>query len=159
MASGSGRSSGPIALSVGSNTVTIVVTGATGTTTKTYKLTVTRAASSNADLYSLLINNGNLTPAFSAGTVSYTDTVVNAATSAKVTPTASDPHSTVTVNGTAVASGSLSGAIHLNVGNNTITIVVTTPGGTMTKTYTITVTRPAASANSFDRRDQRNRAN
>ena len=46
----SGNASGAIALVVGANTITTVVTAQDGTTTKTYTVTVTRAASSNADL-------------------------------------------------------------------------------------------------------------
>jgi LEA14-like dessication related protein len=40
----SGSSSSAIALSVGSNVITTVVTAQNGTTTKTYTITVTRAA-------------------------------------------------------------------------------------------------------------------
>jgi hypothetical protein len=46
----------------------------------------------------------------------------------------------VTVNGTPVTSGSASGAINLNVGPNTITVVVTAQDAS-TKTYTVVVTR------------------
>jgi small neutral amino acid transporter SnatA (MarC family) len=47
------------------------------------------------------------------------------------------------VNGTIVTSGSASGAIPLNVGPNTITVLVTAQDGTTTQSYTITVTRAA----------------
>lgn len=62
----SGSASGPIALNVGSNTITTVVTAQDGTTTKTYTLTVTRAAagipalvatSALADFGAVCINN------------------------------------------------------------------------------------------------------
>jgi hypothetical protein len=62
-----------------------------------------------------------------------------------VTPTVNQANATVTVNGTAVATGVASGNINLNVGANTITTVVTAQDGTTTKTYTTTVTRAAAS--------------
>ncbi len=58
-----------------------------------------------------------------------------------VTPTVADATSTVTVNGTTVASGAASQAITLSVGNNTINVVVTAQDSTTTKIYTITVTR------------------
>jgi len=59
-----------------------------------------------------------------------------------VTPTAGESHATVKVNGAAVAGGSTSGAISLNVGANNILVVVTAQSGA-TKTYTITATRAA----------------
>ena len=101
--------------------------------------------STNADLSSLTVSQGTLTPVFAAGTTSYTDSVANIITSMTVTPTVADATSTVTVNGTTVASGSASQAIDLNVGNNTITVVVTAQDGTTTKTYTITVNRAGSS--------------
>jgi uncharacterized protein with beta-barrel porin domain len=52
-----------------------------------------------------------------------------------------DSNASVTVNGTAVSSGSASGAITLNVGSNIITTVVTAQDGTTTQTYTTVVTR------------------
>ena len=59
--------------------------------------------------------------------------------SVTVTPTVNHSGATVTVNG-----GSASVAQSLNVGSNTITIIVTAEAGN-TKTYTVTVTRAAAS--------------
>ncbi|WP_248928881.1 cadherin-like beta sandwich domain-containing protein [Paenibacillus hamazuiensis] len=147
----SGEPSGAIHLNVGNNTITIVVTAQNGTT-KTYKVTVTRAAeeggntgpelSSNADLNGLTLSSGELSPSYASGTTAYTATVPNSVTSFTVTASVYDSKSTMTVNGNVVASGEPSGAIHLNVGNNTITIVVTAQNGT-TKTYTVTVTRAA----------------
>jgi hypothetical protein len=57
-----------------------------------------------------------------------------------VTPTASDPGASITVNGSAVTSGQASGAISLLVGSNTITTVVTAVD-TTTKTYIVIITR------------------
>ncbi|WP_018614670.1 cadherin-like beta sandwich domain-containing protein [Segetibacter koreensis] len=141
----SGNASGAIALNVGSNTITTAVTAGDGTTTKTYTITVIRAASSNANLSNLSISSGTLAPVFTSGTTSYTASVANSVTSLTITPTVSDATATVTVNGVAVTSGNASGAIALNVGSNTITTAVTAGDGTTTKTYTITVTRAASS--------------
>jgi hypothetical protein len=49
----SGSPSSPIALAVGSNVITTVVTAQDGTTTKTYTVTVTRAASNVTTLSNL----------------------------------------------------------------------------------------------------------
>jgi len=146
----SGTASAPIALNVGPNTITTVVTAQDGTTTRTYTLKVTRAASSNANLSAFKISNGTLTPAFATGTITYTASVVNGVASMTVIPTAADVTATITVDGTAVTSGSASGAIALAVGSNTITTVVTAQDGTTTKTYTLTVTRASGGANSYD---------
>ena len=80
---------------------------------------------------------------FSASTTSYTATVPNATTHAKLTPTVEDTgKATVTVDGTTVTSGSASGAILLNQGVNAITVRVTAQDST-TKDYTVTITREA----------------
>ncbi|RYF56366.1 MAG: cadherin-like beta sandwich domain-containing protein, partial [Comamonadaceae bacterium] len=144
----SGSASGPIALNVGGNTITIVVTALNGTTTKTYTVTVTRAASSNNNLAALSLSSGTLSPVFAAGTTSYTASVPFTTTSLTVTPTTAVGTASVTVNGVATASGNASGAIALAVGANTITTVVTAQNGT-TRTYTVTVNRAAASSNNF----------
>ncbi|MDQ1233984.1 hypothetical protein QE450_001482 [Paenibacillus sp. SORGH_AS306] len=141
----SGNASGAIPLNVGSNTITTVVT-AQNNTTKTYTITVTRSASSNANLSGLSLSAGTLSPTFASGTTSYTASVSNATTSLTVTPTVADSTASVTVNGVAVSSGTASGAIALAVGSNTITTVVTAQDAT-TRTYTLTVTREAATNN------------
>ena len=59
-----------------------------------------------------------------------------------VTPTVAAAGATITVNDVAVVSGSASGSIRLNTGNNNvITIVVTGTDSVTTKTYTLTVNR------------------
>ncbi|MGO0063287.1 cadherin-like beta sandwich domain-containing protein [Brevibacillus fluminis] len=142
----SGTASGAINLTVGSNTITIVVTAQDGTT-NTYTIIVTRAAlSSNADLSNLILSQGTLSPAFDPGTLIYTASVANSVSSITVTPIVSDSNATVTVNSASVTSGTASGAINLAVDNNAITVVVTAQDGT-TNTYTIIVTRAALSSN------------
>lgn len=136
-----------VSLSVGSNSIPVVVTAQDGSTTKTYTLVVTRAAAStDANLSGLAISQGTLTPTFASGTTSYTASVSNSVTSLTVTPTTSNSNATVTVNGTTVTSGSASGSIALAVGDNTITTRVTAQDGSTTKDYTITVTRAAAAS-------------
>ena len=98
--------------------------------------------SSDADLSSLTLSAGALVPAFAAATVDYTAAVGNAVPRIRVTPTVNDATASVTVAGTTVASGATSAAIDLEVGANTIDIVVAAQDGTE-KTYTVTVTRDA----------------
>ena len=118
-----------------------------------------QAQSSNADLSGLTASSGasasgtftalTLSPStFSAATTSYTATVANARTHAKVTPAVAHSAATVgwrkgnTGDFTSVSSGSASGAIALSVGANAITVRVTAQDGT-TKDYTVTITREA----------------
>ncbi len=142
----SGNASGAINLTVGDNTLTIIVTAQNGTTTETYTVTVNRAApaATDATLANLVLSQGTLDPVFASGTTSYTASVGNAVTSLTVTPTVTDANASVTVNNVAVISGNASGAINLNVGDNTITVVGTAQDGTTTETYTVTVNRAAA---------------
>ena len=95
----------------------------------------------NALLSGLKPSAGALSPVFSGSTTSYTVTVVNGVASITLTPTASDPASTIKIDGVAVASGSASSPVALPVGVTNITATVTCQDGTATKTYTVAVTR------------------
>ena len=151
----SGSESSAIELNVGANAITVQVTAQNGTT-KDYIATITRQAaqSSNANLSNLTASSATssrgtftvltLTPTFLATTTSYTATVQNSTTHAKLTPTVNDPNkATVTVDANAVTSGSESSAIELSVGANAITVQVTAQDGT-TKDYIVTIMRQAA---------------
>ncbi|MBQ8830026.1 MAG: cadherin-like beta sandwich domain-containing protein [Oscillospiraceae bacterium] len=89
-------------------------------------------ASSDATLKALSISPGTLSPSFSSGTTSYTATVSSSTTKLNVSATKNDSKASVSVSGTS-----------LKVGSNKVTVTVTAEDGTK-KTYTITVTRPAA---------------
>jgi len=111
------------------------------------KLKLQVLPSTNANLSSLRLSAAPLSPAFSSATTAYSATVPNSVSSLKVTPTTGVAVSTVAVNGVAVASGTASTPISLNLGANTINIMVTAQDGVTTKTYTITVTRLTLSNN------------
>ena len=101
--------------------------------------------SSIADLSSLVVSSGTLSPSFTSTTTSYTATVTNATASITVTPTRLDANATIQVqiNSSAfatVTSGSASSPLPLNVGSNTINLKVTAQDGTI-KIYTLTVCR------------------
>ena len=139
----SGHESVPLPLILGSNNIiNVVVTAEDGATTKSYSVNVTRILSDNAYLSDLDISRGTLSPDFLKTTTSYSASVANNVTSITVTPTVDDTdRATVKVNNIAVTSGQPSGLIPLNVGLNTINVVVTAENGTTTMTYTVTVTR------------------
>ncbi len=150
----SGSSSAALALNIGSNSIEIKVTAQNGTSIKIYTITVTRAGSSNADLSALTLSSGTLSPAFASATTSYTASVSNAITSLTVTPTLADTTASVQVrvNGgtyASVSNGSASSALALNVGSNTINVLVTAQDSS-SKTYTITVTRTGSSGSTLN---------
>ena len=138
-------------LNVGTNTVTVIVT-AQDSTTKTYIITLTRAASlsGNADLGGLTISSGTLSPQFSSSVTVYTASVDNSATQVTVTPTASDSSAAITVNGNDVTSGNGYILTGLTVGEPTTVTVIVTAQDSTTKTYIITLTRAASLSGNAD---------
>ena len=133
----SGQASAPIDLKVGDNTITVEVTAADGPV-KTYTITVTREG--GAYLTGLDLSTGSLDPVFDKAKNNYTINVGYDVSSMTLTPATDQPDAVIKVNGVEVTSGQASGPIDLNVGDNTITIGVSTSDGTV-NTYTITVTR------------------
>jgi ketosteroid isomerase-like protein len=89
----------------------------------------------------LVVAEASLTPEFDTDTLDYTAEVANSVDSTTVTPTAADSAATIEVDGTGVASGTESPPIGLEVGDNTISIVVTAEDGDDQTTYTVVVTR------------------
>jgi len=137
-----GQPSAPVALNVGSNTVTVAVTPVTGPVNN-YVTTVTRVDSANLSALTMQSRSAAiaLNPSFAKATSGYTASVGNDTSTVTITPTAENPNATIKVNGTVVASGGTSGAISLTVGSsNIIAVAVTTPSG-VSQNYTITVTR------------------
>ncbi len=96
--------------------------------------------SSNADLASLTINTGSLTPTFNRTVTSYSLTVPNSTTDIIVTATLADNKAKMTINNVTVASSVASSPIALSIGLSTVTIVVIAEDGS-SKTITIIVTR------------------
>src|SRR5205823_1648254 len=73
----------------------------------------------------------------------YADTVAFKVASVTVKPTASHPAAKLMVNDTALASGSVSNPLALDVGDNLFKIVVTAQDGKAKSTYTVKVVRRA----------------
>ena len=141
----SGAAGPAIPLAVGDNALVVRSSLSTGET-KTYTVTVTRAAapalSSNADLSGLTLEAGAGGSwsaldigGFAAATTNYAVTVPYGTTHARLTATAA--HAKAALKGGA--------AVALAVGANALAVEVTAEDGTV-KTYTVTVTRAAAPA-------------
>lgn len=106
----------------------------------TYLPSATSLLSDDALLSSLTASSISLTPVFNSTTFGYTANVSNGISNTTVSVVTSDDSATATINGTAGSSK----VVALNVGNNTITVIVTAEDGVTTKTYTITITRSAS---------------
>ena len=138
------------------------VTNLTPNTTYHFRLVATTSAgtsfgddmtfttvNNDASLASLGFSSGVLSPAFAPLTTSYGLSVPSTSAMITLTPTATDSAATVAVNGVSVASGQASGAIPLDAGANTITIVVTAADQTTTMTYTVSATRAPTAIESW----------
>jgi hypothetical protein len=128
-------------LAIGSTSIPVVATASNGTTKKTYTLNITREAAqpSDAGLVSLSLTGAALV--FAPGTTTYNVNVDNSVASTTVTATASQTGALITIGGVAGASRTVT----LGVGANAISVLVTSPDASATKTYTINVTRAAPS--------------
>jgi hypothetical protein len=126
---------------IGKKTVTVTPEGSTVHITM---------KSSNAGLSDLEVNNGllspilPLTPGFDTNTQDYVVLVAGTST-IDIAATVSDPDATITINGETASSGApktIGGFTPSITGTTiTVTIAVTAPDGTTTKTYKVKATR------------------
>ena len=129
-----------VSLAVGANEIAVTATAEDGFTTKTYTVTVTRAAaplSEDATLRTLSLSGVDI-GAFSADSTAYAASVAHEVASTTVTATASHSAAKVTIE-----PGS---EVSLAVGENAIAVTVTAEDGSTTKSYTVTVTRAEEAA-------------
>ena len=133
---------GVVSLSVGSNVITVEVTAEDDSTTRTYTVTVTRAAppSTDATLSALTLSGVDF-GTFDSTTSSYTAQVANSVSQTTVTPTVNDSGASYVIKLGGVTDAD--GVVSLSVGSNVITVEVTAEDDTTTRTYTVTVTRAA----------------
>lgn len=116
---------------------------------KFYSLSLDGTGSNEALLRTLKLHNatasqpGDALPAqaFTGTEESYTVYVDNTVESVTVTPGAGKAGSGIQVNGQSVQSGQASQAIQLQVGENQVPVVVTSPDGTETRSYQVAVVR------------------
>lgn len=97
--------------------------------------------SDNANLSSMLLSKGTLTPDFSPAVTSYHALVPHSVSSITVKPSLEETHASVTVNGVGVGDGQDSQPILLGVGSNQVTAEVTAEDGVVKMIYLVTVTR------------------
>ena len=136
----SGVPFGPITLNPSGTTtqITIAVRAQDGVTVKTYTVTVSRGASSNANLANLVVEAGPLDPPFSPNRTSYDVETSKSTLFTTVTATTQDPNATLKINGTSWQSGLKSFPIPLVKDDTRITIEVRAQNGN-SKTYRVDV--------------------
>src|SRR3989339_1120776 len=137
----SGNTSPNIGLVQGDNSIIVAVVAEDTAGHAIYTVTVTRNKSTDAGLANLLVSAGTLGPVFDTATLAYVDTVPNNVDSINVTPLVRQDSALMTVNSVPIVSGSPSANLPLLVGNNTITISVTSWDAAVNRSYIITVYR------------------
>ena len=133
---------GTVSLGVGANVITVAVTAEDGETTRTYRVTVTRAAplSTDATLRGLVLSGVSF-GTLASTTTSYSASVANGVTQTTITPTVNHSGATYVIKLGGVTDAD--GTVSLAVGANVITVEVTAQDGQTTRTYTVAVTRAA----------------
>ena len=132
-----------------SKVISVIVTAPNGVS-KTYRITVNRAApSSNNNLSALSVTPGSLVPTFAANTLSYTVNLATTVTSVDVSATKADADAVISGDvaaGTGVATGQATIPLDGPGTSKVVSITVTAPSGA-SQTYTVTVNRAAPSSN------------
>lgn len=96
--------------------------------------------SASAQLTSLSLSSGQLSPAFNPAVFDYAS-AASFTTASTVVTIGAAAGSSVTVNGEPLSSSGVSQAIDLEIGETIITIATTSSNGSAQETYTLTVTR------------------
>lgn len=131
-----------VALQVGTNTIAVQVLAEDSVTSRSYHISVQRAApDTTARLAALAVSQGTLAPAFDPAVALYNAQVGSTVGSITVTPTPGFG-GTATVNGTPAGSGGV--AVALAPGLNTIAVQATAQDGVAQFGYTLRVVRAPA---------------
>jgi hypothetical protein len=141
----SGATSSPVAIKEGRDTVLITVISECFVDTMKYQFITLRLLPSEAALSNLTVSAGTLMPAFQPDMLHYTDTLENAQDTITIVPTARDIRAVVTVNGDTVASASKKKISNLQIGPNTLTIIVFAADGKTQRQYAIALYRKSNS--------------
>jgi hypothetical protein len=150
---GAGQATGQATIPLGgpgtATPVTITVTAPNGNS-KTYNITVNRAASSDNNLSALTVTSGALSPPFASNTLDYIVNVATDVTEVTVTATKSDPNAVLSGSIADPGAGQATGQATIPLGGpgtaTPVSITVTAPSGAF-KTYSITVNRLSSDNN------------
>jgi hypothetical protein len=139
VAAKSGTATGPLDLAIGDNPVDLEVMAENGSV-MSYRINFIRAGDGIADLAKLSVQETGLSPRFDPETESYTGRTDGEGSSIHVLATPYDAGSSLTINGKGAANGAAT-EVGLSIGDNTIAIAVTAPGGAK-RVYTLHINRP-----------------
>ena len=129
--------------------ILITVTAPNGTS-KTYRINVVKAAlGANSNLSALTVSPGTFDSPFNANDLSYTVTVGSAVENVTVSAAKDDSNAVMLIGSVTVPAGTATGQASFPLNgaggaNTTISVTVTAQNGIATKTYTLSVFRPAA---------------
>lgn len=126
-------------LVTGSNIITLVATEPNSGSVSIYKINVIKEASTNVDLKSLIVEEGDLTPTFEKGTTKYNVVVDSDVEKLTIHATLDDKTSTYIITGNE----------HLHSGNNIVNIIVMSEDKSVSKTYQLTVYKNPSSNNNL----------
>ena len=98
-----------------------------------------------ASLDNLVISDGTLTPIFSPITTAYLVSVADQTSNIRISPTPT-AKGIVTINGARVLTGVTSAIVPLDFGTNVVTVTVTSLDQSTAKTYSLSISRPAAAS-------------
>ncbi|WP_060861571.1 cadherin-like beta sandwich domain-containing protein [Paenibacillus riograndensis] len=143
---GNYASTGYLPTQRGNNTFQFKVTSSDNSTSKIYTVQVYYPNTNDANLWDLSVSPGSISPAFNPSTTAYTLNVPYTTSSLDVNALANDLAAAVSIAGNS-AQGGISSSVPLNVGSNMVYIAVKSYDASVTKTYSITVTRALPSAN------------
>lgn len=143
----SGSATDPIELVEEHTVICVEVTAQDGTTKQTYSIDFYNPnvveLTDNADLASLRVERGLMTPEFEAAVISYEVAVKEDTWSVDIIPKPADPLATVQVLEGSREMGDYNNnyALALKDGANKVTVKVTSPDGTRTNEYNVTIYR------------------
>ncbi len=127
-------------LQMGKNTINIIVESKDKTKTENYKIYVTKTNNielANANLETLAIREGTLTPEFNAKATNYNVEVANSVDKIQILAIPQSENSLVKINGNSVINANM----EINVGDNRLEVVVVAQDGITIKKYEVNVHR------------------
>ena len=137
----SGVSSSNISLDEGTNVINVKVTDTKGNS-KTYVLTITRKyPKTNADLSSLSVTDGTLSPVFDPDTYLYSVKVARSVEKVRIKFTGQNDKIKIKIGDNEYTSGQQSDYINLDLGANLVQVIVTAEDGKTKVTYTLSIIR------------------
>ena len=139
----------PTVLSAATN-YTITASNSIGSTSTVISIAVLVSSPTDANLSSLTVGTGTLTPSFSPTTYSYTVEIPNSSIYETLTPTTDNNLEQLSTPGGALTSGFTTTAGPLAVGLNTVYFNVLAQDGATKNVYSVGITRDAPATNTIN---------